>query len=478
MTKEPKSQKTKTSAKDKKEDATKSASFPGLVDLVRKDQKVQYLIATHESLKIVPEHVDSNGKMLRPPEKIKAIPFAILNSDQILPHITDGNHVVYCEVLERLKQIAVLPSEEHYHLLVVYIFFTHLQEQFSYFPFLHFFGPPERGKSRIMKAVINLSYRGFRTETLNPAYIFRLSEHFKATIGIDVYDLLNRAIAKDSFDLLLCRFERGAKAPRVIDYSKGPFEDTVYYSVQGPTVLATNVDIPVTNPLRSRCIQILMPEARGKYPNNNSPDLLTGLEAQLLAFRARHLINPLAEIEKPVEGRLGDIMHPLVTVASLLPEGATEALLGLIGDMERSRKEDQRQTLAGRTAQGLYNLRALSIKGQLTVGGLTKKLNSDKMKRQVSLQTVGRVLRGEMGIIPHKTMGKMHIIWDMEMMEAIWRRYGIKSNSGIPNLPIATMAQISGREDNNELPLSPFAKARQMGIREFREDRETQHQLR
>ena len=100
-----------------------------------------------------------------------------------------------------------------------------------------------------------------------------------------------------------------------------------------------------------------MPEARGKYPNNNSSEHLADLKAGLLAFRARHMDERLPDIEKPVPGRLGDITHPLLSVAGFLPVEAKTGLLTLIGELETQRKEDQAETLPGQIATALYDLR-------------------------------------------------------------------------------------------------------------------------
>ena len=90
-----------------------------------------------------------------------------------------------------------------------------------------FYGPPERGKSRIVNAIVNLSYRGMYTETLNEAYIFRFAHQFRGALGIDVYEIHLRARRKGSYDIVLNRFEKGMKIPRVTKPEKGPFKDMV-----------------------------------------------------------------------------------------------------------------------------------------------------------------------------------------------------------------------------------------------------------
>ncbi|MFC1890849.1 hypothetical protein ACFLZT_00480 [Thermodesulfobacteriota bacterium] len=399
-----------------------SASFPGLVDLVMEDRQTNYLYKTSDDWKITNHFEDRSGIIFQPPG-IDAIPFPLVSAGMVLANQKDNDHNLYIDIVERLKSIVKLPSEEHYHLVAVYIFFTYMPEIFFYYPYLWFYGLPERGKSRVLKAVVNLSYRGFYTETLNEAYIFRFADGFKGTLGLDLYEISQRAQMKGSYDLLLGRYERGMKTPRVTAYDKGPFKDITYYDVAGATVLATNKDIGIHDPLRSRCIQIIMPEARGRYPNNNSIEALMDLKARLIAFRGRHLGETLPEIGKPIEGRLGDITHPLITIASLLPNEASMNLLTLIGNLETERKEIESDNPTSKIAQALYNLQGSVENGRLPVSDLKKILDKD-LRFKMYPQAIGRELTALM-IKRIKSMGTMHIIWDEKIMLKIWERYSI-----------------------------------------------------
>jgi len=414
--------------KSKKPKPTFSASFPGLVDLVVKDGIVRYLIKEEGKLKIESNHRNASGKTLVQPPDLSAIPFSLPEASEVTQFMVENDHELYWDIYEKLKTVSQLPSEDHYHLVTVYVFFTYIQEGFDYFPILWFFGLPERGKSRILKAVIHLSYRGYYTETLNEAHIFRFSDLFKGTLGLDVFDLIKRTKAKGSHDLLLGRFEKGMVVPRVTNFEKGSFQDTQYYKISGPTVFATNVEIPADDPLRSRCLQITMPEARGKYPNNNTVEALAEFKARLIAFRARHLEKTFPEVEKPVAGRLGDITHPLVCSATLLPIEATEGLMALITDLENERQDNQADTAAWRIVKGLYDLRDEVKNGRLSVAGLKDAVNMVKYEEDgyapLSIQLIGRELNA-LGIKRRKSMGIKRIIWNRRLMDKLWDRYGI-----------------------------------------------------
>ena len=418
-----------------------SARFPELVDLVIKNESVHYLVVSGGDMGATDEWRAGNGRILRPPE-LDAIPYDPVSADLVLRNIDGSAAQLYYSILEKLRTVSVLPSDAHYHLCTVYVFFTHLSENAPYFPYLWFFGLPERGKSRMVKALTRLSWRGLYTETLNEAYIFRFAESFAGTIGLDVYELSGQAQKKGSHDLLLGRFDEGMKVPRVIAPEKGPFKDMRYYRVAGPTILATNAEIPAKDPLRSRCIKITMPEARGIYPNHTESDLFE-LRAGLLAFRARHLNKSLPDVAKPVAGRLGDLMQPLLSVAALLPREATENIHELIGKLETERSEAEAETLAGRIVTILFSLQNEVEGGQLPVERVTELLNGGMQEEQrISPQKVGHELSA-LGIERKKKQGKMHILWIQDNMEKHFARFG---------LDVDTIRKIS--------PFSPFSQNR------------------
>ena len=442
-------------ASEENETETLSALFPDLIDLVINDGQIAYLYQSDEGLK-VNSSFDHLGVRLIPPTA-KSIPFPLVPASEILSHQNDFDLTLYWDILEKLKSVSVLPSPKYYHLCSTYIFFTYVWESCAYYPYLWFFGLQERGKSRIVKAIISLSYRGLYTETLNEAYIFRFADLFRGTLALDLYELSERAQKKGSQDLLLGRYEKGMRVARVIAPDKGAFKDTEYFTVSGPTVLATNVEIPAKDPLQSRCIKITMPEARGIYPNNNTDGDLMNLKAGLLAFRARHLGQALPNVDKPIAGRLGDIMQPLLCVAKLLPSESSEALRELIEEFETERKEAEPESLAGSIIQALYDLKFEVENGRLPVEKVRGKINEGVDERFfIAPQTIGRELSA-MGLKRKKSGGIKQIIWDENAIEKLWHRYPPEGYVPfLPNVPQPTKSRVSeGDKENCFVPYVP-----------------------
>lgn len=118
-----------------------------------------------------------------------------------------------------------------------------------------------------------------------------------------------------SEDLLLGRFEKGGRVPRVNNPDRGPHKDIDYYNTFGATIIGTNE--PVDRILETRAIQINMPEAVRVFNNDVTPEIGRPLKERLTAFRARHLWTVLPETPKPAQGRLGDILKPLLQIIRL-----------------------------------------------------------------------------------------------------------------------------------------------------------------
>ena len=168
---------------------------------------------------------------------------------------------------------------------------------------------PERGKTRTGKGILYVVRRGIHVESVRDAYIIRAASDLKATLLFDSRALWKKAEKAGSDDALLLRFERGGKVPRVIYPERGAFRDTVYYSVFGPTIIATNE--PLHHILETRAIAIQMPDSSKSFEMEVRPRICAcPLKERLVAFRFRHMAQPLPQVEKPATRALGRYHAP------------------------------------------------------------------------------------------------------------------------------------------------------------------------
>ncbi len=421
------SERKKNKSLSQAQNSEQRAVFYGLVEIVKQENEPHFLISSDDGVELLKSRELEEESVVAVPPPFSAIPYRLINVEINKSQMEVNVSELYDQLVDLMINQVTLPSEAHYHLCVVFIFFTYLSELAEYFPYLWFFGLPERGKSRIIKLMSHLSWRGIYTETLNSAFLLRYADRFKGTIAFDLYEVLSHAKRKGSHDILLNRFQRGIRTPRVLDAQKANFQDTRYFSIAGPTIIATNVEIPPTDPLYSRCICIRMPEASRIYPRTPSPKELEPLQAKLLAFRARYFLQPFPDTDKPVAGRLGDLLQPLLAVAKYLPAEASTQLRSLLGEMVEDSRAAQLESLSGRIFDALSIMRDNFKRGRLRVQAVADYVNKGlRVNERASVATIGSELKA-MGFSKKKSNGYMHVIWDETLMSNLAQRFKTES---------------------------------------------------
>ena len=346
-------------------DFTYTAQFEGLVDLVEDDGEPAFLLIEDDGRLQVMRAVERDGQMLVPPPK-ENIPWLLPRADEVLRYYdADSDGELYDALVAYHRGISELPAEDWYEFLAIWDLHTYLLEQMNHSPELCFFAVPVRGKSRTGKGVIYVSYRGIHVVSLREPYILRYASHFGGTIFFDIRSLWQKAVHEGSDDILLCRFERGLQVPRVIYPDRGPHQDTVYYSVFGPTVMSTND--PIHHILDTRAVTIIMPETTRRFEVDPTPELARPLRERLVAFRGRHLNQPLPAASKPAAGRLGDILRPLRQIVLLMRPDREDAFLAFARNLQRERLTDRAETLEAELLRILDGLRDRVSEGLLPV---------------------------------------------------------------------------------------------------------------
>ncbi|MDP3024363.1 MAG: CHC2 zinc finger domain-containing protein [candidate division Zixibacteria bacterium] len=407
-----------------------TALLDGLVDLVGHHGTPAFLMKEGDKLSILPQ-VEKDGILYIPPPK-EQIPWLLPRGEETLkyyeleeelsPKESDG--ALYNDLIVYFKAISELPTEEYYDLLTSWVLHTYFLEVVQYSPIICLFAVPERGKTRTGKGLVYLAYRGIHVESLRDAYLVRIANNFRSTIFFDVKDVWRKAEKTGSSDILLLRFEKGATVPRVLYPERGAFNDTVYYTIFGPTIVGTNESVHKI--LESRAITINMPESSRRFENDVTPELSLPLKERLIAFRARHLCQALPDMPKPVAGRLGDILKPLQQVIRLVRPDRETFFLNLVKELEAERLIDKADSLEGQILTVLIRLEDQVEGGTLPVKLIADTLNEDKSeKSQISYQRVGRRLSA-MGFKKERAGNNMAILWDQKKIERMRDTYGLR----------------------------------------------------
>lgn len=378
-------------------DSLQSAYFPGLVDVCSNDDgQLVYAIVKDNELIFLPEK--STEKEIFTIPARKHFKFTIPRASEVLRYFNQNDDRLYVDLLTYLKRFSGL-DEEQWAIVAHYVFLTYLHDHanIDYCAYLLFYAVPERGKSRTGKSVTYVAFRGIHLVELRQATLFRFSERMHGTMFFDLLDVSKKAEKTDCGDILLLRAEKGVPCQRVSHPELGSFDDTEYFDIYGPTIIASNEQLHKI--LETRCLPIIMPNRPGNY-DNPRPEFGLELKERLTAFRAKHLNATFADVAPidGISGRLWDITKPMFYINSLLPIDANilkESIHTIAGDKDESRKD----TLEGRLVaiikeitneSGLDRYAEWSIK---TADIRTSYNQGRPIERQVSPQWIGKRLK-------------------------------------------------------------------------------------
>lgn len=423
----------KEKAQNGKEPLT--ASFPGLVDIIDVDGKPAFFWTQDGKISWY-ETTEIEGQVYLPPPR-EHLPWLLPSGVEVLKHYRalekEGIPWVQnlCdEIYNFLFNASELPSDDYYkELLIPWILHTYLLEHFDYSPILCLYAVPERGKSRMGKALSYLSYRGTTMESLRESNIIRLATDCRATIFFDCMGLWKKVERNQSEDVILARCERGSVVPRVLYPERGAFKDTKIYTVFGSTVLATNESIHEI--LETRAVTINMPEASRRFAQNITPGLALPLKEKLTAFRAYYLDKPLPEVPKPATGRLGDIFQPLYQIVHLVwGEKGSPSFQKFVEKLDAERRLERSDTIEAEIIRAIVALETEVERGILTVKAITETVNEARPEgKKLSPQRIGRLLNA-LGLDRGFTNdGHKAIVWNGDKIMRLQGRYGVKISS-------------------------------------------------
>jgi hypothetical protein len=417
-------------AKDELKAIISAKNIPGLVDLALDETgAVVYLIKNRDVLEVATIY-EQDEVSYSPPDK-QQLPFELARAADVINwYRTDHDKKLFEDVIAYLKRFSCLPDNQ-FLIVACKVFLTYIQDHtdIHYMPMILFYAVPERGKSRTGKAVVYISYRGIHVVDLREANLFRFSENLKATLFFDLMDLWKKAERNGSEDILLSRFEKGARATRVQYPEKGAFNDTVYYEVYGPTIIATNE--PLHKILDTRGINITMPNKPGNY-ENPTPDKGREIKERLTAWRARVQDASLPAIEPihGIQGRLWDISQPLLKVCKIVyPEGF-DSLKNALFEVAGHRIEDKKASIEGQIVTILHELSPEGIpEWTIKTSELLTRLNKSRPEEhQLKSQYLGRKLNA-IGLQTKIVMGYSWIQLDIETFNILLTQHGLENIS-------------------------------------------------
>jgi hypothetical protein len=422
------------------------ANFPGLIDVViddnQEDGTTIFMVKEGGNIQFTAEWALGSGERYIPPGQ-QSLPFILPRASKVKERLRSGDDTqLFKDLIVYYKRFSYLPDEQ-WLIVVCLTFLSYLQDHkdVQYLPMLLFFAVPERGKSRTGKSMAYVSYRGIHLVELREANLFRYSQDMKATLFFDMMNLWKKAEKTGTEDILLLRYEKGAKVARVLFPEKGPFEDTVHYDIFGSTILATNEAIHKI--LDTRCIPITMPNRPGNY-ENPMPGMGQEMKERLTAWRARVIDNPLPEMQ-PVEGingRLWDISKSMFQVCKLVyPEGLATLKNALLA-VAAQKKEDKSAGIEGQIIEAIDELSSDKKElpeWEIWQSKLLELLNENRSEQhQLTPQYLGKKLKA-IGIKTRKIQGYAEIQLKKLEFSTLLEQYGVNEPQPLTEtLPLST----------------------------------------
>jgi hypothetical protein len=261
---------------------------------------------------------------------------------------------------------------------------------------------------------------------MNSANIFRYAQNQNATLFLDCTDLWKTAMKAGGEDILLNRFEKGARVSRVQYPERGAFHDQAHYDIFGSTIIATNEAV---NPiLESRCLSITMPNRPGEY-ENGTPEMGLPLKERLIAWRARMMGQRLIDM-RPVDGisgRLWDISKPLFQLCELIKPEVKEDMCNVLLGLVDKKAEDKKESIEGQIVAAIKDLAIFMDEVELVipVEDIRKVVNfGRKEKYQVSPQKLGKRIYS-LSLRTKKMQGYAYLCIGKRELDLLVEQYGL-----------------------------------------------------
>ena len=187
------------------------------------------------------------------------------------------------------------PDDRYCYLLASWVICSWVPELMDHAPRVIFYGPTRSGKSRALKTIRLLSYRGM--DLINPsgAALFRIIEQHRPTVLIDEYHSLSGDRAAEVDLLFKGGYENGSKIPRARREGK----EIDFFDAFSFLAVATK-RLPAED-LQNRAILVNMLErSKDNIRRRMDFDTASQLKTRLLAFRVR-VLSGLIDLNPAIE---------------------------------------------------------------------------------------------------------------------------------------------------------------------------------
>jgi len=304
------------------------------------------------------------------------------------------------EILDYVKARLDFTYEEEYAVFIAAIKLTWALEKFDSTPYLFFYGPKRSGKTRALKLLEQLCYRGFLALNATRATIYYLVDKYTPTLLLDeseVYTTDNPE-AKEIVCLLNSGYTRGGKVMRLEpdEHNKRHLRFWKVFCLK-----ALSGTRYVSDTLEDRCIVFKM--TKNSYPIQSLDETIAcTLRGKLAAWKKDFQdvsyvsscpTTPLSDNNKDTpltDARLQELFYPLLHVVS---EKRLQCLISMKGKQTQDLWDSEaRLSVDAEILEAMKSV--LKTGGRFASGTVTDLVNGLKREdERIDPRTIGWTIR-------------------------------------------------------------------------------------
>ena len=348
-----------------------------------------------------------------------------------------NDYQLYQEVREFIYNHVELPEETEYDIMTTWVLAAYRFKEFQSFPYICAIGPPASGKTRLIKTLYQLSYRGIFGAALTVSAMFRAIHRDSVSIYLDQSEhLSNSKEAPDFLAIVDNGYQKGGKK-FLTNTDTGDYES---YNVYSPKAFASTKTLEET--LESRSIRVSMQARTREISIKIDERRATILRSKLLLYKFRHS----EETEQTEEneqiltkltknGRLIELFLPLytVTVSSSFPSDASAPstkLLEYLKSKNQSRQAEEQASIDAEIVRALADCEGIIVGGKLSYNEIALMFNAQKLPgEQWKVKTVAKKVR-DLGFTSCRlSNGSSAIYWNAALLKKHKKRFMIEEQT-------------------------------------------------
>lgn len=371
----------KEKKKEKKQTILTKGWFPELINLIKIDGVVHYLLDKDDKL-YTSKTVKIGGHEFKPKQDLP-IEYP---TKEILEMSREIDFADLLKDVEKfIRRYLEMPDESDYFLISLWVFHTYLADREFLTPYLFFYGAFGTGKSQAGDVLKHLAYKAETITDVTSASLFRGIQYYRNTLLFDEIKLWGYGSNPDIVSIILSGYQRKDSVPRVdMDEKKDKENQIKYYKTFSPKVFSTTE--PIQGRVKSRCLHFIMRQnvriAVEDLIDQDEKGLKQAeyLRNCLTIFRANFLNKEFKRLEKIGRRRLSQIITPLYRIVMEIAPDREEEFKEIVKQLEKKKKETKTLSLEAEIIE-IFVDRAEN-KDTYSIGSkdLCEALNTDRSK--------------------------------------------------------------------------------------------------